>query len=333
MDEKPRAKGSVQPKSIKSEAKDFIPPKETDSRSMAAPPIGREYVFARKFRWILEAEGLPEFLAKSTEINHTKNGGHINVVLYEAFGCKEAEETRQWIDSWYKETKPYPWREFKIHAYDGCGQRLYTESFHGLQLNSENYDYDYGNSDCAVRKLSFSYRRRSRHEANQEPLEKRPKGEVTGIKTDRKKPKWLFEIQPKEYEGPISFCFDALDIPKRPSLDFDEVELPFLNSRTWLPGQAHWNTIDIVVNPKVEKSVMETLDPNKDYRMKLRYFDADGEPMESWSLEPVWLSGSNDAVISDPEITEARALTFRFNSVMYHNHATMGQEEDCKTTE
>jgi hypothetical protein len=124
----------------------------------------------------------------------------------------------------------------------------------------------------------------------------------------------------------------------RPNLEVEEVELNFLNARTWLPGKAAWQTmtvtyIDVATDQAAPlfswlASVYNFTNPvtlemgsrRSDYTASamLKLWDGCGQLLEIWELADVWPTGINFGDLDYSSSEECTIeLTMRYSQVKY----------------
>lgn len=98
---------------------------------------------------------------------------------------------------------------------------------------------------------------------------------------------------------------------KRPSINIGEVEIPFLNTSTWVAGRFTWNSIDVTfkdpIGPSAAQALMEWVRLHAEsvtgrmgyasgYKkdIELEMLDPTGVVVEKWILQGTQLSGDVD---------------------------------------
>ena len=147
-------------------------------------------------------------------------------------------------------------------------------------------------------------------------------------------------LTPSVYEPKKQYLwvveFDGLDAfvartTKRPTIGFEEIEIPYLNTKRYLAGKFEFETIEVTFHDPLDGSeadkVMdwiklignpENVNKNfaatykKDFKIKL--LDGNGVVVEQWQIVGAWPQSSNfgdlDYSSNDPvEIT----VTFRYD--------------------
>ena len=137
-------------------------------------------VFVRQFRWIFQSENLSEYISKKVDFN--REGKQIYLELYEIYNLqgKENVEALDWAD--FIRSNPGKYGA-TFATFDGCGNKLYTEIFHGLKIVSQDSNFDYASSETAIQKLALVYNRSERvygeHEAQIPVFNSEPKKKVS----------------------------------------------------------------------------------------------------------------------------------------------------------
>jgi hypothetical protein len=162
----------------------------------------------------------------------------------------------------------------------------------------------------------------------------------------KRKFRWTFEVE---------FCCDS-GVPKvvarefvkigaRPQIDFEEVEINYLNGKMWIPGKGTWQTMTVTyydvagqtdngINTSTVLAWIATIydfnDPiclqmnsvpaNYEGIARLVLWDGCGNPLEGWILRHVWPQSVNwgDLDMSSSEECTVE-LTLRYSEVSYQN--------------
>lgn len=127
----------------------------------------------------------------------------------------------------------------------------------------------------------------------------------------------------------------------RPNLSIEEVEVNFLNAKTWIPGKASWETMTVTyvdvatadVAPLFSwlASVYNFTDPinlemgssRADYTATavLKLWDGCGALIETWEMKDVWPTAINFGDLDYASSEECTIeLTMRYSDVKYTNH-------------
>lgn len=121
----------------------------------------------------------------------------------------------------------------------------------------------------------------------------------------------------------------------RPSITIDEVEIPFLNTSTWVAGRFLWEAIDVVfrdpIGPSAAQALMEWVRLHAEsvtgrmgyaagYKkdVELELLDPTGVVIEKWILQGTFLTGVNfnDLDYSSADIADINA-TLRFDRAIH----------------
>jgi hypothetical protein len=117
----------------------------------------------------------------------------------------------------------------------------------------------------------------------------------------------------------------------RPSIEQDEVEIPFLNTSTWVIGRFRWSTIDVTfrdpIGPSASQAIMEwvrlhseSITGRQGYaagykkQVEVEMLDPTGVVIEKWLLDGTMLTNVNfgDLAMDDDSIADITA-TLRFD--------------------
>lgn len=152
------------------------------------------------------------------------------------------------------------------------------------------------------------------------------------------KRKFRFTFELFDICGNQSVPKHYVKVASRPNLSVEEVEVNFLNAKTWIPGKASWETmtvtyIDVATADAAPlyswlASVYNFTDPiqlemgsqRADYTATavLKMWDGCGQLLESWEMKDVWPTAINfgdvDYASSDECTIE---LTLRYSDVKY----------------
>jgi hypothetical protein len=121
----------------------------------------------------------------------------------------------------------------------------------------------------------------------------------------------------------------------RPSITIDEVEIPFLNTSTYVAGRFLWETIDVTfrdpIGPSAAQALMEWVRLHAEsvtgrmgyaagYKkdVELELLDPTGVVIEKWILQGTFLTGVNfnDLDYSSSDIADINA-TLRFDRAVH----------------
>ena len=121
----------------------------------------------------------------------------------------------------------------------------------------------------------------------------------------------------------------------RPSITIDEVEIPFLNTSTFVAGRFLWETIDVTfrdpIGPSAAQALMEWVRLHAEsvtgrmgyaagYKkdVELELLDPTGVVIEKWILQGTFLTGVNfnDLDYSSSDVADINA-TLRFDRAVH----------------
>ena len=168
----------------------------------------------------------------------------------------------------------------------------------------------------------------------------------------KRKFRWTFEI---EYccnntvngvlQPPKSVAKEFVKIGARPQIDFEEVEINYLNGKMWIPGKGTWQTMTVTyydvagatnagINTASVLAWIATIYDFTDCRClpmnsvpeqyegvaRLILWDGCGNPLEAWMLRHVWPQSVNwgDLDMSSSEECTVE-LTLRYSDVEYRS--------------
>jgi hypothetical protein len=294
MSKKKRKRASVQPTlhhlsetSVK--LADSVTSTETKSHmSMGLPTDFISYIFCRQFRFTLEGFGLPKHFIKKAHLDLVKK--ELSFDVYQICG-----ESGLPADKWLRNTT---WAdgELTLTTYDGCGEPLYEVIMSQLILKEHTVDFDYSTSAecCDHLRVGFS--------KFQKTYLYKP---VKSKKNWPGKSEWWLAI--KDDNGTVLERQISLD--QRPNIDIEEVEMNFLNSKTWVPGKASWD--DFTIRMTKDDDIETLLHKNEGFDILLR--NEKGEVAERWSLK-------KPLIAHRQEFKEHATYTFKLTEVSYENH-------------
>ena len=117
----------------------------------------------------------------------------------------------------------------------------------------------------------------------------------------------------------------------RPHITIDEVEIPFLNTSTWVIGRFRWSTMDVTfrdpIGPSASQAIMEwvrlhseSITGRQGYaagykkQVEVEMLDPTGVVIEKWLLDGTMLTNVNfgDLAMDDDSIADITA-TLRFD--------------------
>lgn len=124
-----------------------------DKKDMGMGELGKpSLIFARKFRWTLEGQNLPQHFFKAVKIDYKNK--KIDFEYYDVKDGKIGFHAHDWAEQLSK----LPEETLLLKTYDGCGNCLYAIEFLNLKLLEHKNDFDYAVSDPSESKISVSYR-------------------------------------------------------------------------------------------------------------------------------------------------------------------------------
>lgn len=124
--------------------------KPTPSRSMGIGPLGSPTTtFVRKFRWTMGSSTLPEHFFKNVKFDYIKK--QINFEYYNIATPEDGLHAMKWVENLN------PQEILTFTTFDGCGNKIYEEIFHGLSVVEHSNDFNYESSDASFEKISVLY--------------------------------------------------------------------------------------------------------------------------------------------------------------------------------
>jgi hypothetical protein len=142
----------------------------------------------------------------------------------------------------------------------------------------------------------------------------------------KKKNRWLFR-----FPSDLGIQEWWLSTASRPTIEQKEVEIPFLNTSTWVIGRFTWSTIEVSfrdpIGPSAAEAVMEwvrlhseSITGRQGYAVgykklvEIEMLDPTGVTIEKWQLQGTMLTnvGFGDLSMDDDGIAEITA-TLRFD--------------------
>jgi len=146
----------------------------------------------------------------------------------------------------------------------------------------------------------------------------------------KKKNRWIFR-----FPNDLGIQEWWLSNASRPSINQNEVEIPFLNTSTWVIGRFTWDSIDVTfrdpIGPSAAQALMEWVRLHSEsvtgrqgyaagYKrnVELEMLDPAGVVVEKWILEDTMLTnvGFGDLSYDDDGIAEITA-TLRFDRAIH----------------
>lgn len=117
----------------------------------------------------------------------------------------------------------------------------------------------------------------------------------------------------------------------RPTASIGEVEIPFMNTSTWVAGRSIWDTIDVTfidcIGPSTAQKVMDWIRECIEYstgrmgyatnykkQVTLKMLDPAGQTVEQWTLEGAFITNASfgDLDMSSEELADI-SVTIRFD--------------------
>lgn len=162
--------------------------------------MNKNIIFAQKFRWAVESDGLPsEFISK---FKFSISKKRIYLQCYDIKLGNKGFPFYEWLQ------KPII-EKLKFTTFDGSGDIIESFTFNNLKLiKHTSCEYDYTKSDAAITKIILSYEEMN----NKEFYHK-------------------IKILDKEYN---------ISLDTRPSIYIEEIEIPKYNGKIMIPGRAKW---------------------------------------------------------------------------------------------
>jgi len=262
--------------------------KQDKRMPMGLPVDFVSYIFCRQFRFTLEGLGLPKHFIKKAHLDLVKKT--LSFDVYQI--CQEGGLP---ADKWLRNTT---WAdgELTLTTYDGCGEPLYEIVMSQLVLEEHDVDFDYSKSDecCDHLKVGFSKFRKNYLFKPQKPKKNFPG-----------KSEWWLAI--KDDNGTLLERKVSLD--KRPNIEIEEVEMNFMNAKTWVPGKASWD--DFSVRMVKDDDIETLLHKNEGFDILLR--NEKGDVVERWTIK-------KPLIAHRQEHKTSVVYTFKLTDVSYENH-------------
>jgi hypothetical protein len=122
---------------------------------MGLGELGRpELVFARRFRFIVNAEHLKGDFVHSIELDLKEKLIVINI--YEIVEDNDKINAHEWADNMQEEN--YPGETLTLLVLDGAGSELYSRKFSRLKVVGRKNWFDYDKSDASLTEVMLSYK-------------------------------------------------------------------------------------------------------------------------------------------------------------------------------
>ncbi len=234
-----------------------------EARAMGLGELGNpQLTFVRKFRWTLNSLTLQEHFVKKVDFDFAEQ-----VIYLEIMEVIRPEDNdinvHQWLESdLSKDTLVFT-------TLDSCGVPIYQYEISRLTLLGDKSFFDYSLSDESCRSVKLHYDHLSRTFFG--------KNKKTNIV--KKGFTWKMKV-----EGG-SNVYDIKMI-NRPSLNIEETEINFLNSKTWIAGKAEWNDLEFTILRQHDMILVERLLKNKEsINLEFYLYDMSGEnKIETWFI-------------------------------------------------
>jgi len=276
-------------------------------KSMGLPPAIADgsCVFVRQFRWTMNSKSLTEYWLRKVSFNFGLK--QIQLEAYEVMDNGKCN-----IIDWARDIPKDEPLEFT--TYDGCGVALYRYKFYSIQPLYRKVDFDYASSDCAIHQITLSY--------EEDDYEASPSEDGAGnpiVDVPKTVPKkgfdWTARIITKNNQCLGEELPVTVDV--RPTLNVEETEINFLNSKTWIPGKSAWEDITLKL-PKQSQRLLKNLvwgrtNKRESYDLGLYLYTRDKKLLERWVLKGVWVNAFKE------EDDGSCKVTLRYNSVEYHS--------------
>lgn len=152
------------------------------------------------------------------------------------------------------------------------------------------------------------------------------------------KRKFRYTFQLQDICGGLSVPEYYVKTAARPNLEVEETEINFLNAKTWIPGKASWQTMNVTyldvatsdaaplyswlasIYNFTNPVTLEQGSMRKDYTATgiLKIFDGCGQLLETWTMKNMFPTSIDfgDMDYSSSEICEI-VLTMRYSDVTY----------------
>lgn len=248
-------------------------PAQCKTTKMGIGPIGDpSVIFARKFRWTLEADNLPPHFMKWVKFDYAERT--IEFAYYDVFFEDQGVHALSWASKISGDKLPKETMTFT--TYDGCGHALYTAKFQGLNIVKHHSDFDYSSSEASEQIISVGY-----HQAEFEVHEQKPAEPVSVIK-----PHWTFRVY--NYNDQLVFDETTVKVSNRPTLDIEEIDVHHLNAKAKVPGKAEWETLTLSIEGHIDDLLLnQIVHPHARYKVVLSLWESK-KKVESWTLDGAW---------------------------------------------
>jgi len=171
----------------------------------------------------------------------------------------------------------------------------------------------------------------------------------------KRKFRWTFEIDWCCATGGRQVPASFVKMGNRPQIDFEEIEINYLNGKMFIPGKGTWQPLSItyydvagLISGSATSELLSWIASIYDFteptclkmnssletysgKAKLMLYDGCGNPLEAWILNHVWPQSVNwgdlDMGSSDECTIE---LTLRYDSVEYTSFCPSGSITRCE---
>lgn len=250
-------------------------------------------VFARKFRWTLEATHLESFFQKSVKIDYLNKT--IKFSSYQVYDTQGEGQPKSDSLIWAERLRNGMYHsddeEMKFCTYDGCGNCLERTLFSGLKIIELQQDEcDYESSDPCLMRVTVQYEDVAYGKGDKDPTF----------------PDWQIELI--DSKG-VSSGICQIKSRERPRLEVEETQVDHLNAKMWLPGKARWLPFTFSTKDTNFKSFVRIPTHIEKYTAVLRYHE-EGKLLETWTLGAAW--------IQKLDMGSSIELVLRFSEVRYN---------------
>jgi hypothetical protein len=259
-----------------------VPLKSMGVGKLADPSI----IFLRRFRWTLSSDTLDRHVIKNLQFNFKSQ-----TIEFEAYEFVENGKINihDWLDSeLWKET-------LQFTTYDGCGIPIYTYDISEIEVLSDTTIFDYSVSNEVTRNLVIKYGQ----------LNKTFNLKKSETKSDTlylKRYNWTMSVNGGEAK--------SIKVSTRPTLEVEDTEINYLNSKMWIPGKSAWQSISVELNDQ-SRCLLQYL-MGKESLVSLNLLDNCGKLLETWKLNNVQVS----SMLQDDEKVN---LTLKYDAVEYES--------------
>jgi hypothetical protein len=276
--------------------------KKTHSMGMPKQVKDPQTIFVREFRWTLSSPTLEEYWCKNVSFDW-KN----NTIYFEAYEvvCDGKINILDWVENLNPEGDI-----LEFATYDGCGNEIYIYDFTQVRLVGRNSCFDYATSEAATQKITLTFGDCSRRM----PPEIESKKEEDYV--------WR-AIAYIDNDDKTNFsCSDQVEVKlvSRPTVDIEEVEVDFLNEKTFIPGKARWRDLVVVMNESAKRAILPKMLAFNKAKFSITLYDGE-KHLETWTLKNSWVQkvSSNRQTIQGVAKDEYEVV-FTYSDVEYTHH-------------